>query len=99
VPLFFTWQFRLGEVATRSVATLQILVVMPFGRKPPVGGAVPAAFDWATFENKPLLFVHIPKTAGSSFRHSIAVSQLCLYLENELHAPSSSRCGPHDTQS
>ena len=71
---------------------------MPFGRKPPVGGAVPAAFDWATFENKPLLFVHIPKTAGSSFRHSIAVSQLCLYLENELHAPSSSRCGPHDTQ-
>ena len=55
---------------------------MPFGRGKPTraGEGSKAAFDWATFENRPFLFVHIPKTAGSSLRHAIAVSQLCLFI-------------------
>ena len=45
---------------------------MPFGKKPAQAPEqVEDGLFRASFDRKPLLFLHIPKTAGTSFRASI----------------------------
>lgn len=43
---------------------------MPFGKKPVDALHEDGVFH-ASFDRKPLLFLHIPKTAGTSFRAAV----------------------------